>query len=760
MRLGTIALLLGILMAQWVEQLPAIEWYGLLPFLVLAAWRVSPLWRLTLIAISGFLWAGLIASLMLQNQLPAELEGLELVLEGRISSIPIHRERVLRFDFATTIDAKPYTVRLNWYNQYEQLPRANEYWRLRVKLKRRYGFMNPGGYDYEGYLFRQGIHATGYVRRDDSNERLVSERQQNNFVLTMRQHLLHRLNETHSDLPHLGLIEALAIGHRANIDPDERILLTQTGTNHLVAISGLHIGLVAGLVYMLMKFFAGRCHRLINKVPAPIIAAWSALLAAFIYSALAGFAIPTQRALLMVGVFLFCIIMRRETSISYVLSIALIGILISQPLAVNDYGFWLSFTAVAIIVFTLQGRLKQPSKTVNTVKIQFYIALGMLPLMLVFFQQSSYVSPIANMFAVPWVSFVTVPATLIGVLTIDVWPTLSGLAIHLSNWSLAVLLSVLDGLNTPSFTLYQSLTPPSWTLIPAIAGVVWLLMPKGTPSRWLAIVLLLPILFIHKKGPEYGQVELALLDVGQGQSVFIRTRNHSLLYDTGPRFSKHFDAGRAVILPFLRSEGVRKLDMLVVSHGDKDHSGGAKSILSSTPVDRILTGANSRRWNYPGAKACADGQRWQWDGVVFEILSPVSINRTGGNNSSCVLRLSVAQQSVLIPGDIEKVTELKLLKNHGQALQSDVLIAPHHGSKTSSSWHFLKTVAPDFVLIPNGYRNRFGFPHPEVVNRYAKSGIKWYETAKNGALRLTIGTGQTIAPRSWRLQNRRFWTTQ
>jgi len=760
MRLGTIAFLLGILLAQQGEQLPAIEWYGLLPVLMLATWRVSYVWRIALIFISGFLWAGLIATWMLQNQLPTEHEGLELVLEGRVNSIPIQRERTLRFDFATTIDTKPYTVRLNWYNRHEQRPRANEYWRLRVKLKRRYGFMNPGGFDYEGYLFRHGIHATGYVRRDDINERLLYKGTQGNLVLATRNHLSNRLNETHSELPHLGLIEALAIGYRANIDPVERTLLTQTGTNHLVAISGLHIGLVAGIVYMLVRLLAGHCYRLVNICPAPIVAAWAALMAAFVYSALAGFAIPTQRALLMVGVFLFCIVVRRKTSVSYALSVALIGILIGQPLAVNEYGFWLSFTAVAIIVFTLQGRLKQPSSFVNIVKTQFYIALGMLPLMLIFFQQSSYVSPIANMFAVPWVSFITVPITLIGVMTIDAFPMLSLLAIKISSWSLEILLTVLDWLHTPTFTLYQSLTPPTWTLVPAVVGAVWLLMPKGTPSRWLATVLFLPILFIHKQGPSHGLVELTLLDVGQGLSVYIRTRNHSLLYDTGARFSKRFDAGSAVIIPFLRNEGVRNLDRLIVSHGDNDHSGGATSILSTIPVNSIFTGANRKRWNHPDANSCSDGQRWQWDGVLFEMLSPTTNQRVGGNNGSCVLRLTAGNQSILLPGDVEKATEFKLLQTHGKRLQADVLIAPHHGSKTSSSAPFLNIVNPRIVLIPNGYRNRFGFPHPDVVNRYAQAGIKWYETAKNGAITLTIGTKQVITPQSWRLQERRFWHTQ
>jgi len=762
MRLGTIAFLLGIMAVQQCDQLPALHWYGLIPVLLILAWRMPALPRTVLIAAIGFLWAGLFASMNMEDQLPKRLEGQDLLLEGRVVSIPKQGERTLRFDYATNIEGRSYRIRLNWYNLHGRQPQANETWRLRVKLKRRYGFMNPGGFDYERLLFRQGVDATGYVRRDDSNEVLPETVTDfgGNIILAMRNYVSSRLGEQLGDHSRRGLIEALAIGHRTYISNAEWDILTRTGTNHLVAISGLHIGLIAGLVYVLMQFIFSRSVWIVTRCPAQVLAAVCALLAAIIYSALAGFAIPTQRALIMVGVFMLAIIMRHETTVSRVLMTALLGILLIDPLAVVDYGFWLSFGAVAIIAFTLSGRLGIGKKLFHLGKIQLVIAIGMLPLMLVFFQQASLVAPLANMIAVPWISLVTVPVTLVGTITLDGLPFLSELAFTVSSWSLDMLVAVLNGLSQMEMATYETHSPHAWTLLPAMAGIAWLLMPRGTPSRWLGICFLLPMLLIARQGPERGVVNIILLDVGQGLSVFVRTQHHSLVYDTGPRFSDSFNTGKAVIVPVLKHEDIKLLDTLIVGHGDNDHSGGADSVLSGIQVDTVLTGAQKGRWHHERAEACHAGQRWRWDGVLFEILSPHDDERRGGNNNSCVLRISTPDQALLIPGDIEHATEQKLVNKYAARLKSDVLIAPHHGSKTSSSQDFLDAISPAVILIPNGYRNRFGFPHPDVTRRYDEKGISWYETATEGAISLVMGKSGLPEPISWRNKAKRYWHTQ
>jgi len=763
MRTWTIAFLMGIVAAQQCSQTPSSVWLLLLPVSLLIS-IIARSWLKPVFAFStGFLWVFAYVLLFSHHTFPQDHEGKELLLEGTIASIPKSSSRSLRFDFNTQLTNKPYRFRLSWYEKQDQQPKAGEHWRLLVKLKRPYGTSNPGGFDYERNLYRHGISATGYVRRDAINERMENLSKLTTIdmgVNQLRQYISDTLRERLMNSSHQGLIEALAIGNRDRVTSSEWDILTRTGTIHLVAISGLHIGLVAGLVFFLVRFVVSHSKILFRYFPAQVPAAGCAIIAAFIYALLAGFSIPTQRAFLMVCVIMASLIYRRTILPSNVLAVSMLIILCLDPMSVLDMGFWLSFAAVAIIIFSVAGRIRSAGLLMGWGKIQFVIAAGMLPISLLFFQKISIAAPFANLIAVPVVSFITVPMTLLGTMTLDILPVLSDRLLYLATTSLDMLWVFLEWLNSQSWSIIETTAPVTWTLLPATIGAVWMLMPRGSPVRWLSIILFLPALLITQERPKPNELRLSLIDVGQGLSVFIETRNHNLVYDTGPRYSSRFDSGKNIIIPFLKSQGVTKLDTLIVSHGDNDHSGGAKAIIQLLKVKTIYTGANPRRWQHMEAKRCQSGESWQWDGVDFKFIHPVDGDTVGGNNSSCVLKVSIGSHAILLPGDIEARAEHELVARLKDNLQSDLLISPHHGSKTSSSSAFVDQVAPELILIGNGYRNRYRFPHHGVTRRYEEAGIAWYETARQGAISVNMNGEGLGKPVFWRNRMQRYWHTQ
>ncbi|WP_409929553.1 DNA internalization-related competence protein ComEC/Rec2 [Sulfuriflexus sp.] len=650
-------------------------------------------------------------------------------------------------------------MRLNDYTQRRQPPRAGERWRLRVKLKRPHGFLNPGGFDYERYLFRQGIAATGYIKRDDINQKLAGP-DAARAMLALRGRISTRIASMLEAHTHAGLLPALAVGDRRGIDAEQWQILMRTGTSHLLAISGLHIGLVAGLVFALVRFLASLSPRLLMSMPAVMPAAIAAMLAAAAYAMLAGFSIPTQRAFIMVSLVMLGILLRRGYMSSSVLALALLVILLYDPLAVLDAGFWLSFGAVAVIMYVLTGRVGQLSRLWQWGRVQWMIALGMLPLMLAIFQQLSLVAPVANLVAVPWVSMVTVPTTLLATLCMPVSSNLASGLLQVAAWSLVELWAVLEPLAGSDYATWFSHVPRSWTLPPALLGITWLLLPRGWPARWAGGVCLLPMLLLPKPGPSADEVWLHLLDVGQGLAVVVRSEQQAMVYDTGPWFSESFDAGRAVIVPFLRAQGIKTLDTLVVSHGDNDHRGGADSLLREIPVRRILSGADRKRWRHARAEPCLAGQAWQWGKVRFEVLSPTDHPLREANNRSCVIRLGIGNTHILLPGDIEAGAERQLLAANPSKLPARLLLVPHHGSKTSSTAAFIRAVNPELALFATGYRNRYRFPHPRVEQRYRDLHVASLNTADAGAITIKLDADGLQQTSVWREQAGRYWHAQ
>ena len=758
MRILALAFLGGVLLSLQLSALPERQalWAGLLclPWLLRGPWVL----RLAAGLAAGMAWTLWQAHLLAANALPAELEGRDLQLQGYIAGLPEPRQRGVRFLFEVdqlSLDGEtrrgPRRLRLAWYQAPPSLV-AGERWHLTVRLKRAHGLANPGGMDYERWLFRQGIGATGYVR-PYGNQRLAEA--DHAYVLQQwRQRVRDALRELLSHGPFAGIVLALTVGDRSAMDPEHWQRLTATGTNHLMAISGLHIGLVAGLVFLLTRNLWRRLPLLPLYIPAPQAAALASLLAGVLYAALAGFAIPTQRALIMLAVILLGVLFRRPLAPSQGLALALLLVLLWDPLAAVSAGFWLSFAAVAAIFYTMGGRLRPGGWWWRWGRVQVVLALALLPLLLSLFQQASLVAPLANLLAVPWMSLLVIPAALLGATLATFLPDLAQPLLQLAELGLQGLWWLLGWLAGLPFAVWHQSLSSGWVLAATVLGVIWLLAPRGLPGRALGVLWLAPLLLLRAERPATGEAWLHLLDVGQGLATVVETRRHTLVFDTGPRFSADFDAGEAVIVPFLRQRGIHSLDRLIISHGDNDHRGGSASLRRAMPVADVISSVPHK---LPGARACRAGQQWSWDGVRFEILNPdAAMARHGGNDASCVLRVSNARGALLLTGDIEARAERHLLARPGM-LTAQVLVAPHHGSRTSSSAAFIDAVAPRWVLFPVGYRNRFAFPRPQVVARYRKRNIGILDTATSGMISVRLTRAGVQPPVSYRYSQPRFW---
>nr|BAL54405.1 DNA internalization-related competence protein ComEC/Rec2 [uncultured Gammaproteobacteria bacterium] len=641
----------------------------------------------------------------------------------------------------------PRRIRLNWYGG-PQL-RAGERWQLKVRLKRPHGFANPGGDDHERWLFARGIGATGYVRPDGPNRRLA----ESSGLADWRQRIADFIDAELAGSPYRGIIKALAVGAQEGITERQWEVLRRTGTAHLVAISGLHIAMVAGLTFWLgRKAWLWFGHW---RLAADQIGALLAFPSALGYAALAGFSLPTQRALIMLGAALWAGLWRRRLDPGQAFGAALLLVGGLDPLAPLSASFWLSFGAVAWILYAVSGRLRPPRWAL--MKVQGYLFLGLAPCSIFFFQQVGGTAPLANLVAVPVVSFGVVPWVLVSCALASLAPALAALLLAGSVWVLERLwpaLAWLAGFHNGAWPLPP---PPLWSLPLACLGIAWLLAPRGLPARWLGGVLLSPLIWGVTPRPASGELWVTVLDVGQGLAAVAETQNHVLVYDTGPGLSERFDAGSDIIAPFLRQAGRRRLDLIVLSHGDFDHSGGLVGLMQSFPAP-VLTSAAAKFQRF-GAAPCQAGQRWEWDGVKFSLLWPENAEpaRLGKENDrSCVLKIETGAGAVLFPGDLERIGEAALVRRYGASLKAPVLIVPHHGSATSSSWLFLRAVQPKYALIASGYRNRFGFPSQKVLARYRSLGTQVFDTARDGAIRARLGP--TVEVTAWRRLRRWIWS--
>ena len=755
-----VAFLSGIIITLQCRDLPGAEWAYLLPLLALLAIQKRLVLAVPAALLCGFLYTLMVADGILANSLDEHFEGKDLQVTGTIASLPEQKDKQLRFMFdveSVTLNHQsiqgPGKIRLSWYGRNIPDLRAGERWLLNVRLKRPHGFSNPGGFDYEAWLFQQGIRATGYVRGKQVNQKLADA---GLHLHNIRQAIRDRLTRLANDQESIGILLALAIGDRSRISATQWQAFNATGTNHLVAISGLHISLVAGIAFFLMRRLWCFFPRLILLYPAPHAAVIAALIAALIYAALAGFALPTQRAVVMLAVLAAGKLFGWRLSAFQILAVALFVVLLLDPLGVMSPGFWLSFIAVATIFYTMQGRWNASGWWWRWGRVQWTITLLMAPVLILFFGKLSLISPLANALAIPIVGLVVVPLTLLAVVTIF-WSSLSALLLVVAGFVMhhtANLLIVMEGW---SFSQWQFTGNSFWTIVVATLAVAWMLLPRGMPNRWLGVIGILPLVLVSSYPVEEDKFLFTLLDVGQGLSAVIQTKHHVVVYDVGPKFSADFDTGEAVVLPFLRQQGRDKIDVLLVSHADNDHAGGLRSVATGIAVDRFLSIEPQLSPTLKG-ELCQAGQHWTFDGVLFEIIHPsLDWPVRKRNNGSCVLRVSVGDHRVLLPGDIEKKAERFLNSSHNDLLRADVMVVPHHGSKTSSSQGFIQAVQPRYALLPVGYRNRYRLPNAQILARYKENRISTRSTADHGAITLQVSKAGVSSPALHREQEKRFW---
>ncbi|MEI6334057.1 MAG: DNA internalization-related competence protein ComEC/Rec2 [Methylococcaceae bacterium] len=735
MIVSALSFLSGLLVVQQFSALPGNQW---LIVVIVSAGIMAWLryWR-WLFFVTGILWAIVFAMVRLSDRLPESLEGINIPVKGLIVDLPEQDERQTRFDFRVTESAQklPSKLRLSWYYP-DQAIKAGQYWSFTVKLKRPHGTLNPGGFDYERWLFTQGVGAAGYVRPDSKPVLLGRDSAWTN-ISVWRQRITDRLSFLLSDSPSLGLIQALTIGDGNGITQKQWDVFRKTGTTHLVVISGSHVALLAGLAYFLvLKVWAWT--GLLRWSPQRV-AAVAAMWVAVFYAGLAGFSVPAQRAVIMLAVVMLAIILQRNTRPFNTLAVALFAVLVYDPLAVLAVGFWLSFLAVSLIIYVVAGRLGKSGYLLEMIKINWATSVGLSPLLLFFFQQVSLISPLANFIAVPVISLLAVPLSLLAVVVMFGFPLLASKLFMVVDSALQGLWWLLVRLAELPLATISHAQPSVWALMFALPGVLLLLAPRGMPARWLSWVMLLPLVFTQVNKPKAGSINMTLLDVGQGLSVVVQTENHWLVYDTGAKFSAESDMGRSVVLPFLRRQGADKIDKLVISHGDNDHIGGALSLMQGMPTAQVLTSAPQQLSDY-SPLMCEAGQAWAWDNVKFTLLSPQH-PLVSDNDNSCVLKIESEQGAVLLTSDIETAAESWLVKTYGNQLKAKILIAPHHGSKTSSTFEFLQAVQPDYVLISTGYRNQFGHPHQEVLDRYQQIKAQWLNSADSGAISLGVKDG-------------------
>ncbi len=761
-----LALLSGVMACLWLPSPPGIGLTGCVAAMAAIAASKPGTWRHVAIVALGFVLAAVHASFALERQLPVALEHRQAELIGTVIELPLHETRRTRFvlkvdDALSQPEAlRGRRVRLAWYDDFDvdrrptDAPRlriaAGSRWSLSAKLRAPRGLRNPGGVDGEKHALVERIVATGYVRNPQFAHELAGPRGIDAWRESMSARIADKVPQ-----PSSRFVRALALGDTRALDDADWARLRATGLTHLIAISGFHVGLVAGFFALLMRALWWCCPVLGRRVPRPQATVLAAFSGAVVYAALAGFALPTVRTVLMIAVVAVACLSRRGWRPVDALSLAMIAILSVDPLSVLTAGFWLSFCGVAWLLWCLPQGGQHPLRAL--LAAQGVSTVGLLPLTVVLFGQASLAGPLANLLAIPWWSLLVVPLSLIG----------TGLeTLHAGwggpIWRLAAMVfdpswSLFGWLGDSPMALWWLPEPPWFALPLALLAAFWCLLPRGMPGKPLTLLLWLPLLWPDRELPRHGEAELVIFDVGQGLSVLVRTANHAVLYDMGPAIPEGFDAGERAVVPALRALGVRTLDAAVLSHSDNDHAGGYASVADVFSIgQRFAPEASGLDAKIPDLKTCRAGHAWTWDGVRFRFLHPPPHFPYLRNESSCVLRIETLHGAALLTGDIGHVIERDLLRRDPVAVRAEVVLVAHHGSQGSSDPGFVAATGARWAPISAGYGNRFKHPKPQVVDLWRHHGADTPVTAEAGALRLRIGQ-DGVAVQSERSRHRRLW---
>lgn len=754
-----VALLVGVCATVFAPRLLPAGWGVAAASVGILLWILPSRLRLLGAALFGLGWAAFHGHAGLAQQLPAGSAPVDYIVQGRVTSLPVHGPGGTRFGFRVDDDpAMPAELRgrdlaLGWYDGFRgaaddrrRTLRAGERWSLGVRVRPPRGRVNPGGFDAEGYALRHRVAGSGYVREPAQAAALAAP----TGLPAWRERMADAI-ATAVESDGRRFVQALALGDTRGLSPADWDDLRALGVTHLVAISGFHVGVVAGVAAVL----AGglwRCLPMLGLYwPRPMGAAVAAVAGAALYAAAAGFALPTVRTVLMIAVVAAARCSRRRATVAQSLSLAALAMLLFDPLAVLAPGFWLSFAGVLWLMWCLPGR--EEGWLRGFLGAQGVATVALLPMTVALFGQASRAGPLVNLVAIPWWTMVVVPLALLGTALealIDGagrWPW------QLAAWCFEASWWLFGYAARSELSLWWLPQANRWALISAVFGVFWLLLPRGSGGRVPALLLCLPLLWPARHGPGEGEVELIVMDVGQGLAVAVRTRRHTLLYDTGPGADDGFDAGERIVVPTLRALGQGRLDRIMISHDHRDHTGGLRGVRRRFPGAMLQAPPDALRGR---ASACHAGQSWQWDGVTFRVLHPPRDEPQSTNDSSCVLRIETLEGAILLAGDIEKRSEALLVQQAGARLAAEAVVVPHHGSAGSSTPAWVAAVAPRLAIVSAGHRNRFGHPRAEVVERWQAVGAEVLTTADSGAVRVWLGR-EGLQVREQRVFERRWW---
>ncbi|MCV2420818.1 DNA internalization-related competence protein ComEC/Rec2 [Paucibacter sp. DJ2R-2] len=738
--------------------------------------RAALLWAALAGLLLAFSYASWRAELRLAERLPEAWEGRDLLLIGRVDSLPAATLGQAgapgwRFEFelesarAGPLSSDPpltlpSRLLLSAYAEHADAAppplRAGERWQLLVRLKQPQGLMNPHGFDYELWLFEQGLRASGVLRPGGAQRRLAEA--PITSIDAARQRLREALQRRVGEPGAAGVLAALSLGDQAAISRADWALFRDTGLSHLLSVSGLHVTMFAWAAQGLLGWAWRGSARLCLRCPAPAVARWGGVAAALAYALFSGWGVPAQRTVWMLAslALLRSLGLRWPWPLALLLSALVVTVV--DPWAVCQAGFWLSFCAVGLLMAAGDDEPARGwrAQLMAGLRNQAVATLGLAPLSLLFFQQLSLVGVLANLLAIPWVSLVITPLALGGAILPGLWIW--------GAWCVELMMALLRWLVSWPLAVWTVPVAPLWAQAAGLAAGVLLVLPLPWRLRALGMALALPLLWPAPERPSEGEFEFLAADVGQGTAVLLRTAHHALLYDAGPQYAPGVDAGQRVLLPLLRALGVRQLDQLMLSHRDSDHVGGAASVAAGLPVQGLrssLEPSHPLHRLFQSSLPCNAGERWVWDGVQFELLHPsaeqVRQQQLKSNELSCVLHVRNAsgQQTALLMGDLEAGQEAELLRRHRPgALRAELLLVPHHGSKTSSTPELLAAVAPRWAVVQSGYRNRFGHPALPVLARYQAAGIEVFNSPDCGAWRWR---SEKEAASCQRLLDRRYW---
>jgi competence protein ComEC len=733
---AAVSLLLGVCFIQLWPTLPPVALSSLILCTgAYAWWRYDSLYR----CIGVFLFAMALACLHGAWGLSQRLDhAVETNITGTVSGLPTSDDQSTRFEFDITQSDQTFLIgkhiRLSVYGSLPKL-RSGSQWYFHVQLKPPRGVLNPGGYDFERRALEQHIAAIGHVKQIN----LAKYLRGSSGIDVWREKTTLLIQQQVGNA-NARFVQALALGDTRQLSDQDWLLLRGHGLTHLIAISGFHVGLVAGFAALLMRgvyfLFPGLC----RLRPRPQSMAFAAMSAALMYTAVAGFALPTWRTFLMIAVIALARISRRHSRFAHSIALASMVIVLVDPLSVLSAGFWLSFVGVAWLAWCLPD-----SQSISSWRIRDHVRLffqsqwvalvGLLPLSILFFGQTSLLAPLSNMVGIPIISLLAVPLALLGLLFSLFSLSAASFFWKASAQIMAIFWQLLQSLHDPKLALLAVPEASLFSLGLALLGAFVLLQPRGVPGKALSLCLLLPLLMPALNLPKNNQVDIGLIDVGQGLSIIIKTQHHALLYDTGPGIPGRFDRGESIVIPTLQAIGIHQLDRIVVSHGDNDHSGGLGSVRRYFPNAVVFA---PEGWRDQTMQACMKPQEWEWDGVTFEFLHPPPDYPYLRNESSCVLRVQAGGHSVLLAGDIGHWIEKRLLSEQAAKIDVDVLLVPHHGSETSSSPEFIDAVSPKLALIASGADNRFRHPRPSILARYEERGIETAGSVENGWLRIRL----------------------